>query len=295
MRSTKVCIIIIIRTLAVITLFGVTNASAGVSTGPIYTDTGDIIGEEVFIDGAINKATQEQFSEIMARKKAPSQLRLNSSGGSVIDAMQVGEIVRRNNMTIVMTVRDSCLSACVLILAAGVQRIPNRVGIHRPHFDESEFAKLSLFEARKAYEKMETDVRNYLIKMGMPDALFLAMRKISSDDIVVLSKAQIHDFGLDATDPTFAEYMRAKEIAENGKVTYDLNKIFGEVWFACTRYASRTHRDAPTFCDADVKRAFGKGYKGCVAQFGADQYVACLVEQVGPRLIKHYDDLARSP
>jgi hypothetical protein len=63
----------------------------------------------------------------------PEVLFPDSRGGSVSAAMAIGDAVRKTDLTVIVGPDDECSSACVLILAAGVQRrVVGRIGIHRP-------------------------------------------------------------------------------------------------------------------------------------------------------------------
>ena len=71
---------------------------------------------------------------------------LNSKGGEVLAAVQLGRIIRSQAIEVWVDKSAECTSACILVLAAGVSRvaIPGaRLGIHRPYFPPEEFAGLS--------------------------------------------------------------------------------------------------------------------------------------------------------
>jgi ATP-dependent protease ClpP protease subunit len=80
------------------------------------------------------------------------QVRLDSPGGDVMEAIRIGRLIHERFMhTVVMPERE-CASACVFILAAGVLRIPTQkahVAVHRPRFDPTYFAALAARGASK--------------------------------------------------------------------------------------------------------------------------------------------------
>jgi hypothetical protein len=97
----------------------------------------------------------------------------------------------------------SCYSACVLIFYGGVQRytadnwdtrgkrpdgdvIPV-IGLHRPYFEQSQFASLNPTEAKLAYKNLEKDVRGYLAEMGAPVSVSERMFSKASNQIDLVS------------------------------------------------------------------------------------------------------------
>jgi hypothetical protein len=76
---------------------------------------------------------------------------LNSPGGDVSEAMQIGRLLRQRFMYTFVLADHECASACVLILMAGVGRMPmpsSRVGLHRSTFDPAYFASLTPEQGR---------------------------------------------------------------------------------------------------------------------------------------------------
>lgn len=67
--------------------------------------------------------------------------KLDSPGGDIIEALAIGREVRRRFMLTGVVRKMECDSACVFILAAGVERVGDgKVGLHRPAFDPTFFA-----------------------------------------------------------------------------------------------------------------------------------------------------------
>ena len=145
---------------------------------------------QIAITGVIDQQTVEDFDKaindpriIKTAKLSAPMVVLDTPGGSVIDAVLIGQTIRRSNFMTGVFEGAQCSSACVLILAAGVSRTANfgKVGIHRPHFDESAFAQLTQDQARAKYNEMANGVRQYLLQMGMSENLYTAMLKVPSD------------------------------------------------------------------------------------------------------------------
>ncbi len=193
-------------------LFSKTRPNGTVS---IYNfDSGFRFGK-IAIDGPIDKAVAVRTLELIRlfrRHYDVFSVVLNSTGGDVMAAIDIGEEVRKQWVWTEMDDAGHCLSACVLILAAGVQRIPapNRVGIHRPYFNPEIFANLPPNDAREKYQALAKDVQQYLSRMGMPDELFREMMRQSSSDMLILSAERLSALGLHGIDPAYEEWMRAR-------------------------------------------------------------------------------------
>jgi membrane-bound ClpP family serine protease len=114
----------------------------------IYEKLGftDIDGREVVslrIDGSIESDDEIIFDEALAdinqnnyRVQFDSVI-LNSPGGVIYSAKQIGRLIRGNHLSTWVMPHDECSSACVLILQAGVCKMANgEVGIHRAKYEE---------------------------------------------------------------------------------------------------------------------------------------------------------------
>lgn len=189
------------------------------------------------ISGKIVPSDVDKFALLVSRLRPDFEIvdvDLSSSGGDVLAAMQIGEIVRREWLW--TTVPDGpppkgCLSACVLILAAGAVRVvsaESRVGIHRPYFDHVLFAGLDRAQAKSKYDALSQSVAAYLAKMGIPERLYQEMMKVPSSEIRVLSPDDMTALNLDGQDPGYAEWIRARNIARFGE---DKMKQF-DAWLA---------------------------------------------------------------
>jgi hypothetical protein len=168
---------------------------------------------QIRITGNIDRQTYDQLLQILQAPRFEStnvyfapQVRLNSMGGSVEDAMAIGTKLREENFSTVVSQGDTCESACVLILAAGVIRVAvyGIVGIGRPRFEDRAFASLSPVEAGNKYEELAESVRKYLARMGISDLLYVDMVKMSSNDVRVLSDSEMRAYELVGAAPAWA-------------------------------------------------------------------------------------------
>jgi len=99
------------------------------------------------------------------------ELQLNSRGGSLEEAMEIGRWVRKNKIHTRMPSNSECFSSCVYIFAAGVSRVSfsfwaQKVGIHRPYLTQ-----LPKEGVQVAMRKALADSRAYFAEMNVPERL----------------------------------------------------------------------------------------------------------------------------
>lgn len=107
---------------------------------------------------------------------------LNSSGGDVDEAIQIGRFFRKTLSKVTAT--GECSSACFLIWIGGAERDIDSddpaFRLHRPRFNEEYYANLDADSAKEQYSKLEHKVRSYLEEMGAPAILGDHMMRVPS-------------------------------------------------------------------------------------------------------------------
>ena len=126
-------------------------------------------GVAVLLEGEIagGDATRilKQINEL---REQPTRAILNSPGGSVQDALELGRALRLKGMETEMREGDICYSACPYLLAADVTRsVPKEafVGVHQHYFGESTL--LPAFAAVEDIQRGQGEVMRYLDQMGI--------------------------------------------------------------------------------------------------------------------------------
>ncbi|MWD28866.1 hypothetical protein E0K89_015405 [Aquicoccus sp. SCR17] len=117
----------------------------------------------------------------------PARLTLNSSGGSVQDALSLGRRLREAGMEIEMGAQDVCLSACPYLLAGGSERRVDRrarVGLHQHYFGESTI--LPAFVAVENIQRGQGEVMAYLDEMGVDPMVMTHALGTPPDEIYLL-------------------------------------------------------------------------------------------------------------
>jgi hypothetical protein len=146
-----------------------------VAVAPDYP--GRLQGDErwlIYLDGPVDPgATSRVVSLILTEHITHAVVYLNSPGGSLVTAMQLGRVLREHafdtrvgtrTMDVTRATAGTCHSACPFILAGGVQRSLEQgsaVGLHRaenrvPLDDEDAFQHV-----------VRTQVVEYLAEMGV--------------------------------------------------------------------------------------------------------------------------------
>jgi hypothetical protein len=187
-------------------------------------------------EGRIEPGTAKVFAVAIANLKGRRlPILIHSPGGSVADAGAMGELIRAKGLAVAVartliancpegslkcpdgpgtaiTGGAACASACVLVLAGGVERLaaPSaRIGVHQITTVVSETEGLAhLKSTRKLYEQKGVDaaVEAYLAATGVGEPVMTLMRKTSAASIRWLSPAELKDsrlltLALDAAEP----------------------------------------------------------------------------------------------
>jgi hypothetical protein len=179
------------------------------SEGAICFDDGCACGFKLRVEGEIVSATVEQVRKLLAVRRAievdySESFSINSPGGSVVAAMEIGRMFRNDRAYIIVNPNDSCVSACVLILAGAVDRWlrkPARIGIHRPYLDTSPQKRLTADEVRESYGRLLQDLRAYLREMNVSERLADDMLAVEPEKVHYLTEAELKMYSLAGPDP----------------------------------------------------------------------------------------------
>src|SRR3984957_3571190 len=192
--------------------------------------------EWLSVEGRIEPGAARAFADAVERLKGRRlPILIHSPGGSVADAAAMGELIRAKGLAVAVartlitncpeaapkcpdgpgkaiTGGATCASACVLVLAGGVERLaaPSaRIGVHQITTVLSETEGLAhLKSTRKLYEQRGVDsaVEAYLTAMGVGEPVMTLMRKTWAASIRWLSPGELKashlaTLALDAADP----------------------------------------------------------------------------------------------
>ncbi|MEO4047812.1 hypothetical protein AAFN46_12070 [Pseudomonas sp. CAU 1711] len=123
-------------------------------------------------------------------KFARKILLLDSIGGSTVEAMRMGRLLRETGFDVLIPSNAVCQGSCVYLLAAGRKRnVRGHVAIHRPHYPAGESA-----QARLA--GMPHDTAGYLREMGVAPDLASDMQAIAPQRMKLLGPQELARYRL---------------------------------------------------------------------------------------------------
>jgi hypothetical protein len=211
-----------------LSLIGLILASCIYASADVTLQPGQGLGTDaIMIHSDIRKGDFDRFAKA-AGSKHGILVKLDSSGGDVIEALKIGRLIRRNFMWTEVTPNSRCASACVFILQAGVARFADdqsQIIVHRPTFDAASFSGLDDEAARNAYNNMVSNLRIYFIdEMGGSEEAFRLIMATPSSAPRMLTDEEISRLGLIGKDPAFEAHLEAKLIGKYGPRRWPLLK-----------------------------------------------------------------------
>jgi len=154
-------------------------------------------GAAVLLEGEIAGGDAVRIlKQISELRTQPLRAILNSPGGSVSDALELGRGLRQAGMETEMRSDDICYSACPYVLAAGVtRRVPEDayVGVHQHYFGESTI--LPAFAAVEDIQRGQGLVMRYLDQMGIDPLVMQHALVTPPDEIYVLLPEELVEYG----------------------------------------------------------------------------------------------------
>ena len=145
-----------------------------------FDSSGNVGNTWVVVKGEIHEGFADEVIGKMRREKAVGLL-ISSPGGSLYEARRLGRYLRQNGLSV--GVNGVCTSACVDVLAGGIERYVTRrakLGIHQSkvpeHLSSHEGGQLSVVAAAL-----------YLREMGIDDIVALAAASVPNDKMYWIS------------------------------------------------------------------------------------------------------------
>lgn len=153
-------------------------------------------GATALLEGAITEGDATRIAKQLDElAPAPARVILNSPGGSVRDALELGRHLRDAGLNTSMRDGDICYSACPYLLASGVKRdIPDTasVGVHQHYFGQSTI--LPAFVAVEDIQRGQGQVMAYLDEMGIDPLVMQHALVTPPDEIYVLLPEELRAY-----------------------------------------------------------------------------------------------------
>lgn len=150
------------------------------------------------ITGQIAPGDADRFAAWLDQQRPPeTRVTLDSSGGSVSDALAIGRTIRAAGFSTEVADGAVCLSACPYILAGGSERrvaAGGVVGVHQHYFGENTI--LPAFMAVKDVQRGQASVMDYLTEMGVDLRLMSHALRTPPEEINILDPALMEELRL---------------------------------------------------------------------------------------------------
>jgi hypothetical protein len=164
------------------------------------------------LDGRIGPDDAAQFKRSLEKVGGKQNLLLflNSEGGDIATAIEIGRLVRHWQASHVVVSLDSkCFSACVFVLAGGLNRaVHGKVGIHRPF---SATTDSHTYEAtQKTFRELEQSAKSFFKGMNVPASLYDEMMSVPPQKLRLLTEQELARFGIGQSDPAYQDNRDAK-------------------------------------------------------------------------------------
>lgn len=132
-----------------------------------------------------------------------NELILQSPGGSVRDALDLGRHLRAASISTRILSGEYCYSACPYLFSGGAKRFASpsaSIGVHQHDFDKNTY--LPAFIAIEDIQRGQGDVMAYLHDMGINPLIMRHALATPADEIYILLPEQVEEYGLTTETPS---------------------------------------------------------------------------------------------
>ena len=154
-------------------------------------------GTSYRLEGGIDGGDAARLIALIdAADPTPETLILQSPGGSVSDALELGRHIRAKGIKTQMLAGEYCYSACPYLLAAGATRDINAdasVGVHQHYFGQNTFLPAAF--AVEDIQRGQGEVMTYLNDMGIDPLVMQHALSTPPDQIYVLVPDELVKYG----------------------------------------------------------------------------------------------------
>ena len=183
---------------------------------PVYLAelSGELVKSDYqFMQSAMKFGRWEDVPFAFRRKDGLSGYSLDSRGGDVEAALQLGDLLYTSRIQVNV---QRCYSACVFVLAGAVRRnytSTSDVGIHAP-FPADVSGTKSYEDVIVAENEIYTKLESYMQKYAVSKAIVDRMRTVPSSQILRLDSSELYILGLGPKNARYDDEVRF-EITRN--------------------------------------------------------------------------------
>ncbi|PYG27997.1 hypothetical protein [Pelagimonas varians] len=154
------------------------------------------------LEGAISPDDAPRIITQIVQADPPVQdLIVQSPGGSVHDALELGRHLRTSGINTRILSGEICYSACPYLFAGGAARLVDptaSVGVHQHDFDKNTY--LPAFVAIEDIQRGQGEVMSYLNDMGVDPLIMRHALATPASEIYILLPEQIQTYRLSTED-----------------------------------------------------------------------------------------------
>lgn len=199
-------------------------------------------------------------------------VRLDSPGGSVSAAIQIGHMLRAEQLSVEVSAPRACMSACVLIFAGAVHRMlgdHGRLGLHRPFFEVPE-RDVPADRLRKEYLQGLERVRAYLKEMNVLERLADLMFSVEPENVRYLDRRSATAYGLLEWDPVDKEIADLADARRHGVTRAEFMDRRARALTACVVFEPRGNGSRARWLDCYQARLAEGHVLGTEPQIAVD-------------------------
>jgi hypothetical protein len=154
--------------------------------------TFDLVGDgKLVATGMIAPGTGEAFkAEVEKRGSYIKTVVLNSTGGSVQDAIAIGRLIREKKFSTAVENGNLCASSCPLVFAGGVERRAGEkaaIGVHQVFSPTDNPAANNMDQA----QRVSADCQKYLVEMGVDPRLWIHAMETPKEELYRLKPDEL--------------------------------------------------------------------------------------------------------
>ena len=158
---------------------------------------GNEAGSVIFAEGAIEAGDAETLFDLVHDDETITHVVFQSGGGSVVEALRIGRLIRSFDMNTLVEPDGHCLSACFFAFAGGVDRgVPAtaQLGVHQfSGTGEGETAE----RAQALAQTLTAELLAYVDEMGLDVGVMAAALRTAPHDMHVFSRAELEQLSID--------------------------------------------------------------------------------------------------
>jgi len=172
---------------------------------------GEQICIAVALEGDIEDGDSQRLSTLISKVEAavPKSrvgiIFLESAGGSVNEGIALGRFIRSRQIGTIIGKGEVCASACVLVLAGGVTRMPAGEVVVHSFYSPSILGTGDFKKSEQEYTRVSELIRSYLLEVRVSAMLLEEMMRIPHTSFRKLEVEELVKLGLLGIDPAYAQ------------------------------------------------------------------------------------------